>query len=786
MIIVVSRVLAPLGLIVGASEGARVLLIVVVVSLLAMAFWIGQYADRLPLHAAPVNSNRGAGVLMVAGLCAHYAIVEPTLPLARAIALPGVQAWGPLLLPIACLIVALGTSALVSSHRARTGDRRAEPGETMINFAASAVLVLGSWLIISSASLYAADILATLERLANGYDVTPFAVLGWVVTTLTGLLGDRLRKLGPRSRGLVEFVVNLAPHVFLYGLFFFASLLIPWPTGEDGAINWLVFGGTVASLVALLVAIAAAVDVNELSMHAFYRDQLAVAYLGEGELDPPKPVNDVTLDALADDRGPLLLVNTSCALAGDGQLAWQERRATSFVMTPLHWGYDAALVDRERDGASPSSSPLGYRALADSGIQLRTAVAISGAAASPHMGRYGSPALAGLLTVFNVRLGSWMPNPRMRPPSAPPPSFALRSLLQELTGRSGSDRDHIYLTDGGHFENLGIYELVRRRCRYIICSDANGDSTFTDLGVAIRLCRIDFGIDIDIDTSSIAHVDERGHALAHCAIGTIDYGPGQSPGILVYLCCSLTGDESRDIHSYAALNPDFPPRVARRPVLWRVAVRELPPARPAHRPLDLRARRGDDRRGRPRRPLRAAASDLVRGDGHFPVRVHAPVPAPRRDLRRAAPRSGARLLARSDLRRVGLDHDRPRPSAPEPAVALAQPRRRGLRGRADPDPAAQGLFAVLLGPASDGVRLPRPRPRPDLQAPGPRRLDERVLALGRLGHVPRDLGGLGLDLRGLAFGALASANSGCSRATCSSPCPSIARSSPSSRAAPRP
>lgn len=560
LIIVVARLLSPLGGLLGASVGGRVFCAVAAASLVAVAFVIGHNADSIGEGSAQRSSNQGAAVLLGAGLLFHYGVVATTRPAALLVALPGVHAWGPLLLPVASLTVALAISALVVGHRAQRGTRRPEPGETMVNFTASAVLVCGSWLIIASASLYAAELLDLLQLLAHGYDLTPLAVLGWAGTTLTGLLGDRARNLGPRARDAVALVVTLAPHVFLYGLFFFVSAWIEWWPAQTGEIDWprlLLAGG---GLVAVISIIAATADINELSMHAFYRDQLAVAYLGEGELDPPMPVNDVELSELVGERGPFLIVNASCALSSDGQLAWQERRATSFTITPLHWGYDATLVDRERDGAPPPSPALGYRPLAGSGIQLRTAVAISAAAASPHMGRYGSPTLAGLLTVFNVRLGSWMPNPRLLEPGARPPTFALRGLLQELLGRSSSDRPHIYLSDGGHFENLGIYELVRRRCRYIVAYDATGDAEFefAVLGVAIRLCRIDFGVDIDIDTSSIAALDEHGHSLAHCAVGTIDYGPREAPGVLVYIKNSLTGDEPRDVRSYAAAHDDFP------------------------------------------------------------------------------------------------------------------------------------------------------------------------------------------------------------------------------------
>ena len=106
-------------------------------------------------------------------------------------------------------------------------------------------------------------------------------------------------------------------------------------------------------------------------------------------------------------------------------------------------------------------------------IARSNAVTISGAAASPNEGYHSSPSVAFLLTVFSVRLGSWFQNPR-RPEvwRKPGPAHGLKPLLSELFGLSNDRSDFVYLSDGGHFEGLGIYELVRRRCRFIVACDA--------------------------------------------------------------------------------------------------------------------------------------------------------------------------------------------------------------------------------------------------------------------------------------------------------------------------
>jgi hypothetical protein len=168
------------------------------------------------------------------------------------------------------------------------------------------------------------------------------------------------------------------------------------------------------------------------------------------------------------------------------------------------------------------------------------------------------------LTVFDVRLGWWLGNTRFAGPSADPgPVFALWWLLQELFAQTETRSNYINLSDGGHFENLGIYELVRRRCPYIIVGDGEEDHdlTFESLGGAIRKCRIDFGVEIQIDPRLIRRVN--GWSPVHVAVGTITYpakGPGKPEmhGKILYFKSSLTDDEPEDVEQYHSTHSTFP------------------------------------------------------------------------------------------------------------------------------------------------------------------------------------------------------------------------------------
>jgi hypothetical protein len=185
---------------------------------------------------------------------------------------------------------------------------------------------------------------------------------------------------------------------------------------------------------------------------------------------------------------------------------------------------------------------------------------ISGAAASPLSGYHTKPALAALMTVFNVRLGQWLGNPAHADAwRSASPLFGGRCLLRELTGSADANARFVYLSDGGHFENLGVYELVRRRSKLIVACDAgcDPDYAFDDLANLIRKCRIDLGTDIDICVEKLRPKDGFKHTACHFAVGVISY-PGGGEGVLLYIKASLTGEEPPDILNYAARHPAFP------------------------------------------------------------------------------------------------------------------------------------------------------------------------------------------------------------------------------------
>ena len=400
---------------------------------------------------------------------------------------------------------------------------------------------------------------------------------------------------------------------------------------------------------------------------------------------------------------PYPLFNVALNLVGGKNLAWQQRKAASFIFSPEYCGFEYRVdedneqerkqVRQDGNAVVPRAAafrsayaPTGDHANDPTSLTVGLAVATSGAAASPNMGYHTSPTLAFLMTVFNVRLGWWLRNPRWAKVWTDKRSrLSLVELLSELLGMTTDDRSWVYLSDGGHFENLGIYELVRRRCRFIIASDAGQDGhvTFEDLGNAIEKCRADFGVDIEIDLTNIRLGAGR-FSEWHCAIGSIRYdsqNPDEAQGTLLYIKSSLTGDEPADVLRYASLPSGVSAPEHLRSVLRRIAIRELSRARLSHRlqrPVGCRrARRdGDEDGGRALyRPSPAMDAVGAGASGCDQEVLESAVG----HLDDGADDAGARLSRRAALSRVGqLPHDRRGPA----------PGRRGVAGAARASDAA--------------------------------------------------------------------------------------------------
>ena len=173
----------------------------------------------------------------------------------------------------------------------------------------------------------------------------------------------------------------------------------------------------------------------------------------------------------------------------------------------------------------------------DPHLNLATAIAISGAGLSPNSGTSTVKPLVYLTTLLNLRLDYWLANPRsVNSSSAVRRARRFASvgpiyLLKEAFGLLDGTGPFVNVSDGGHLENLGVYELLRRRCRWVIAVDASEDPTMSCacLMDVIRYARIDLGIivAIEVDQLRVRAGAASPVSAAHFAVGTIDYGNGE-------------------------------------------------------------------------------------------------------------------------------------------------------------------------------------------------------------------------------------------------------------------
>jgi hypothetical protein len=371
-------------------------------------------------------------------------------------------------------------------------------------------------------------------------------------------------------------------------------------SGDYGC-EWLATGIVAAVLLGVMLVAGYYINVNRFSLHALYRNRLIRAFLGAGRGNRRRPdgftgfddndnfcVAELWRGRSNDPRSwhPFHVINIALNLASSRRLAWQQRKAMSFAATPLFCGTADLGYRRTRDYGNP-----------DRGISLGTAMAISGAAVSPNMGYHSSPSIAFLLTLFNVRLGWWLGNPgiagnhlgkrerwlmsglaafagepdrRLEPFAQDAPWLAMRPLLAELFGLTNEHSSYVYLSDGGHFENLGIYEMVRRRCKWIVAIDGGQDPDrgFADLGNAVLKVWIDLGVRIRFPHPGLLQAPKETDPadVPYFALGTIEYvsdnpdDPDHPPrGHILYIKPTVRGDESAaDLLSYKRAHTRFP------------------------------------------------------------------------------------------------------------------------------------------------------------------------------------------------------------------------------------
>lgn len=363
--------------------------------------------------------------------------------------------------------------------------------------------------------------------------------------------------------GYVKRIIFLAPQVLAYFVLGLALLAVCIGIQYTLKANWWWLVPAIGS--GIIGCALLFFDPVNVGLHAFYRDRICRAYLGASN----KP----------DDLGAF----TDVQLGDDLALNQVRRRPLHLICCAANELDCDPLLNLDRGARSAVLSRLGlnvgnkWSAYPD--MKVSSAITASAAAFNSNMGSISKelgPAVSFLMSALSLRLGIWVRRPGIEKGRFPPGTLFFKEML------SWSDRREVHMSDGAHFENLGLYELVRRHCRYIIVSDCGADSDveFDDLSNCLRRIREDFGVEIELDTSPLKP-DADCLAQQHMVVGTVHYDHrlthnrqtgeaaetsasyGSDKGIILYLKPNLTGDEPTDVRQYHSRNNDFPNETTR-------------------------------------------------------------------------------------------------------------------------------------------------------------------------------------------------------------------------------
>jgi hypothetical protein len=375
---------------------------------------------------------------------------------------------------------------------------------------------------------------------------------------------------------LAGFRIVLGALALIYGLVFASYLL-----------SVLIYKNpfVVASILAAAIIFGWFVNLNYLGFHRMYRDRLMETFMpdadniSKNQWGAASDADGALLENMCQPRyesdertlRPYHLINTNIVLVDSPTSKFRGRGGDNFILSPVYCGSDATGWIHTAD----------YMKNKGRGMTLPTAMAISGAAVNPDTGVAGQGLMrnrfvATLMSLLNIKLGYWAPHPDpdVNKKILHPPNFWRPGLKGGLLGLGLNERNSfIELTDGGHFENLGLYELIRRRLKVIIVSDAAADPEyeFGDLQNVVERVRVDFGVRIRFRQNDDAHLDgllpgsndngffadkyklaRRGYAIAD-----IKYDK-KYRGTLIYIKSTLTSNLPSDLYGYKSSHPDFP------------------------------------------------------------------------------------------------------------------------------------------------------------------------------------------------------------------------------------
>jgi hypothetical protein len=422
-----------------------------------------------------------------------------------------------------------------------------------------------------------------------------------------------LSSLSSRARRLIAYLAGgLVGPALLAGVYVF-GVSVALASSSHGVRPWVV--EVAVGAICAFVLLYSLADLTSWSLHPFYKRRLCSAFAlkrlypkdltakerarvevfpdGEPGSDIPIAVErdydklvQLSDTAVEGSKWPTLLVCAAANISDCGATP-PGRKVTSFTFSAGTVGGPlvGALPTRTLEEAFEATKRKGWRGKLDdaasavrrivglktrrrrgSDFSLPAAVAMSGAAISPSMGKLTRRPYTLLLALANVRLGVWVPNPRWVATS-PKGSLAFGRarplyLFREMLGRNRIGARYLYVTDGGHYENLGLVELLRRGCTQIYCFDASGGEGFEVLGDAIALARSELGVEIGAIQPKPLFPGTGGEAEKMAVHVDFRYpastGKADIQCRLVYARNVMTAGSPWDALAYHKADPSFP------------------------------------------------------------------------------------------------------------------------------------------------------------------------------------------------------------------------------------
>jgi hypothetical protein len=496
-------------------------------SYLSGSFWERLAVAMAQAHGIFIN------FLVVAFIAAAFAYVDFVL---RQLIPPRAAAWAAVLSPLALAAVFI---AIPLIRRIRPPADGSQFGMALlgITFAlpilwAALGTVHATWQPLAGWGSALYQTITKEVPTASTISVSLAAIAS--VSALAGAIFTDFSKLRPLLLSILIAILFLVLEALAFNLYNAVGL---W---------WATIAFAVSGMVALYLWFA--LDVNALSLHGYYRAKLSAAFLIDRSLQPANPLR---LTEFNPRFAHFPIINCALNVPGSKNPAMRGRLSDIFAFTPVAAG----------------APVLGYSStkeweVANPHLDLGAAMALSGAAVSPQMGLRTTRYASFWLTVLNMRLGAWLKKPTLGTKMVHGPG--VRHLLRELTASANENGEFIHVSDGGHIENLGVYELLRRRCRFIVAVDGENDPkmTFHGLTNLQRLAYIDLGIVLELDLDDL-RLGQTGYSRSHFRLCRIVYPAGRQDsqaeiGYLVYLKLSLTGNEGEFLRRYKLDEPAFP------------------------------------------------------------------------------------------------------------------------------------------------------------------------------------------------------------------------------------